>query len=366
MFGCDLKLTKLASIYGYVGRLFYIDPRGVERCMILHSYETIVLSSTSLAEPEYAIRYYYREEISGKKTWTVEFYDDKKIYTYKGGLGSLKEEGAPRLHMFDYCPLQAIVNNEEMLGDAEKVLAAIDDYDKGVSDNSNEIESFVHAYMIFKGFHNLSDKTIREGRINGAFNLPSTGTQQAEVSFLTKEINDAFTEHHLKRLEDNIYRFSKTPNLTDETFGNASGVSLKFKLHGLETKCGMFQANVMDAAQYMWQVLASAWAKREKKVDPLHVTMDFKRNFPLDMSNEATTAQALINAGFPKRLVYALMSFVDDVDEVMEEIEEEKGDNVTSLYDRVKADLDKNASKNGVDDDTGDKQKEDNPDNSEE
>ena len=37
------------------------------------------------------------------------------------------------------------------MGDAEKVLALIDDYDKGLSDNSNEIEAFVHSYLIFEG-----------------------------------------------------------------------------------------------------------------------------------------------------------------------------------------------------------------------
>lgn len=40
-----------------------------------------------------------------------------------------------------------------------------------------------------------------------------------------------------------------------------SGVSLKFKLHGLEIKCGMFQAQMMNAAQFMWKLLASAWTK---------------------------------------------------------------------------------------------------------
>lgn len=67
---------------------------------------------------------------------------------------------------------------------------------------------------------------------NGAINIKSTGTSQnADVTFLTKNINDSFTEHHLERLQDNIYRFSKTPNLNEDSFGSASGISLKFKLH---------------------------------------------------------------------------------------------------------------------------------------
>ena len=208
------------------------------------------------------------------------------------------------------------------MGDTEKVLALIDDYDKVLSDNSNEVESFVHAYMIFKNL-SVDDNTIREAQKNGAIKIMSTGTQDGEVSFLTKNINDSYTEHHLDRLQDNIYRFSKTPNLNDESFGSASGISLKFKLHGLETKCGMFEAKMMDAAQYMWKLLCSVWRKKNIEVDPLQITMDFTRNFPLDTLTEAQTVQALIAAGLPKEVAYSQLSFVDDVDYVMEMIEQE-------------------------------------------
>lgn len=329
MYGCDMEITKLASIYGYAGRLFYIDPDGNERCMPVHGFETIILSSTNISEPEYAVRYFYTIDLNGAKNWTVEFYDNTYIYTYTGYLSLLKFVDK-KLHCFDYCPLQGIANNKEMLGDAEKVLALIDDYDKVLSDNSNEVEAFVHAYLIFEGLR-VDEKTIKEGQKNGSFVFPASGTQQGKAYFLTKNINDTFTEHHLQRLQDNIYRFSKTPNLNDDTFGNASGVSLKFKLHGLETKCGMFQSKMMDAAQYMWKVLASSWSKKKITVDPLHITMDFKRNFPLDIQNEASAAQTLIAAGFPKEYVFGQLSFVDDVDSIMEMIDNEKSD-ISSLY----------------------------------
>lgn len=335
MYGCDMELTKFASIYGYAGRLFYIDPDGNERAMPVHGYETIILSSTNIAEPEYAVRYFYTTDLNGVKHWTAEFYDNTNIYTYTGYLSALTFVDV-KPHMFDYCPLQGIANNKEMLGDAEKVLSLIDDYDKVLSDNSNEVEAFVHAYLIFEGLR-IDDKTIKEGQKNGSFVFPAGGTQQGKAYFLTKNINDSFTEHHLQRLEDNIYRFSRTPNLTDDTFGAASGVSLKFKLHGLETKCGMFEAKMMDAAQYMWKVLASSWAKRKITVDPLHITMEFQRNFPLDIQNEAAAAQTLISAGLPKEFVYSQLSFVDDVDAIMEMIEDEKSD-ITPLYEDLPED----------------------------
>lgn len=106
--------------------------------------------------------------------------------------------------------------------------------------------------------------------------------------------------------------------------------AMKFKLHGLETKCGMYQAQMMNAAQYMWKLLSSVWAKKGIKVDPLQVTMDFKRNFPQDLASEAQIIQALIAAGLPKAVAYAQLSFVDDVDYIMQLIEDEKNE-VASL-----------------------------------
>lgn len=323
MYGVDMEITKFASIYGYAGRLFYIDPEGEARVMAVPGYETIILSDTDIAEPNYAIRYFDLQTTAGDTIWQVEFYDRENIHTYLGSTLSDLTEAGVRKHLFDGCPLQGIANNKELLGDAEKVLALIDDYDKVLSDNSNEVEAFVHAYLVFDGLQ-ASEEVIRQGQVSGAFAIPPMGTQQGRVYFLTKDINDAFTEHHLQRLEDNIYRFSRTPNLKDESFGTASGVSLKFKLHGLETKCGMYQAQLMNAAQYMWQLLAGVWRKKAIAFDPLQVVMDFSRNFPLDLASEAAAAQTLIGAGLPKQVVYGQLSFVDDVDYVMGLIDAEQ------------------------------------------
>ena len=335
MYGVDMETTKLASICGYAGRLFYIDPDGDERVMPIPAFECIILSKTSISEPQYAIRYYPVYDINNNRTWQVEFYDDTDIYYFSGQLSKLNFDNKDA-HLFDYCPLQGIENNKEMLGDAEKVLSLIDDYDKVLSDNSNEVEAFVHAYLIFENLR-VDNKTIEEGQENGSFVFPSTGTQQGRAYFLTKNINDAFTEHHLDRVQNNIYRFSKTPNLADDTFGSASGVSLKFKLHGLETKCGMFEAKMMDAAQYMWKVLASSWVKKRISFDPLQVTMDFVRNFPLDLANEAQIATALKNIGLPDEIVYGQLSFIDDVDYVLE-LKEQEMEKIPSLRENLPED----------------------------
>lgn len=326
MFDKDMELTKHAATYGYCGRLFYIDPEGNERCMIVPGYETIVLSSTNLSEPEYAVRYYSTLDANDKEVWNVEFYDAANVYYYQGELSNLAESKPSQPHLFDYCPLQMIVNNDELLGDAEKVLSLIDAYDRSLSDNTNDIEAFSSAYMVFENVM-LDDEEMQKAQSSGAIQF-RTGANGGKVYYLTKDVNDTFSENHLNRLEQNIYRFSKTPNLNDTAFGGgvgvASGVSLKFKLTGLEAKCGMFQAKVDLAGTYMFKLLASSWAKKRIMFDPLQAYLDYSRNFPLDLVGEAQGVQALINAGLPKEIAYDQLSFVDDVNYVMSLIEQEQ------------------------------------------
>jgi SPP1 family phage portal protein len=335
----DLDITKYAAIAGYAGRMFYFDRDGHERAMPLPSYETIVLSETNITEPKYGIRYYKTVGLGGEEIWKAEFDDGKLTRFYegqRGGLYELTDKALPNL--FGYCTIQGIPNNTEMLGDAEKVMEAIDAYDRTTSDVNNEIESFANAYMAFENV-NMEDDEIRRGQRTGAFQYYTAGNQPGSIHFITKNINDTFVEHHLDRLEENIYRFSKTPNLTsDQNFGNASGESLKFKLTGLETKCSMFEQKMKSAGVYMFKLLAGSWMKKKIAFDPLQCYITFKRNFPVNVLSEAQAASALINAGLPKRKAFEQLSWVDDVDEIMELIEEEK-DDIPNLFTDTREDL---------------------------
>lgn len=336
MFDVDMECTKFAAICGYGSRLFYIDTDGEERVMVTPPNESIILSKTKdITQPTYGVRYYTVTDINDVETVKAEFYDENTIYYAEGFPGALhiiRQEP----NLFGMCPIQGIPNNREMLGDAEKVLALIDAYDRALSDTNNEVDSFANAYMVFENIE-IAEKEMRKMQASGAFSF-FTGANGGKVYFLTKDINDAFIEHHLDRLEENIYRFSKTPNMGDEAFGTASGISLKFKLTGLETKCGMFEAKMISAGTYMFRLLAKVWEKKQVKIDPLQCVMAFKRNFPLDLLSEAQAVQALIAAGLPKRVAFeTALSCIDDVETVMQEIEMEK-DNIPSLMDDLPED----------------------------
>lgn len=330
MFNIDMETTKFASICGYAGRLFYVDGNGDIRVMVVPPYETIILYSTEMMEPEFAIRYYKYLDLNDSISYKVEFYDSKNIYYYEGQLNAFRFTRR-ELHLFDYCPLQGVPNNLELMGDAEKVLTIIDDYDGAYSDNSNDIESFANAYMVFNNCRLSGDSGdfTRSGVIEVE---PDDPNQAYNVTYLTKNIDGSFVQNHLDRAEDNIYRFSKTPNLNDPEFNAASGIALKIKMTGLETKAGAFEAKQLGAATYMFKLIASAVSKRKVPFDPLQCSVQYNRNFPTDFVGDAQAVQALIAAGLPKQIAFKALSFVNDIDYVMRLIEEEQ-DGIPALED---------------------------------
>lgn len=325
MFDIDMETTKFASICGYAGRLFYIDLEGQERVMVLPPYETVILSPTEMTEPSYAVRYYEYTDLSDRLSYKAEFYDAANIFYYEGQLGSMQLVGS-NPHLFDYCPLQGIPNNRELMGDAEKILEVIDNYDSAYSDNANDIEGFANAYMVYKNAK-ISGDILENANATGIIGIePDDPQAPYDVAYLTKNIDGTFVSGHLDRAEDNIYRFSKTPNLNDPEFNAASGIALKIKMTGLETKAGAFEAKQTGAATYMFKLLASSFTKRGTVFDAMQCSVKYNRNFPEDFVGEAQAVQALIAAGLPKQIAFQALSFVDDVDYIMRLIEEEKDD----------------------------------------
>ena len=307
----DAETAKMAAICGTAARLCYIDSEGMERICNIPPWEVIFVGDRSTGEVQYALRY-YPITINGEQTTRVEWYDDKMVYFYvlHGDEYVPDDTEEPKEHMFDYVPVIEFPNNEERLGDAEKVLSLIDGYDRTLSDVNSEIEQFRLAYMVFYGV-DIDEETIDRARRTGAFSIPNyDGNEKAE--FLTKMLSDTIIENHLNRLEENIMRFAKSVNFSDENFaGQASGVALKFKMLGLESKCITAERKMTASLRQMFKVVCSAWAKKGIGIDYTDIWFQFKRNFPLDIMSEAQ-ATALLRGHVSEQTRLSLLSFIDD------------------------------------------------------
>lgn len=325
----DSETAKMAAICGLGARLLYIDRDGNERMMNLPPWECIFVYDRSINEPQYALRY-YKVKVQEGDTFQdrnrVEWYDPENVtFFIENADGDYvlddTEPQNPMPHMFDGIPLIAFLNNEEQQGDVEKTLSLIDAYDRALSDVNSEIEAFRLAYMIFYGF-NPEPEDIEKAKQTGAFGVtdPESG---AKIEFLTKQMNDTIIENHLNRLEQNILRFAKSVNFGDEQFaGNLSGVAMKFKLFALESKCTTAERKFTAALRQQFKILTSAWAKKGIAVDYKDIWFQFKRNFPLNLLDEAQTS-ATLKGLVSEQTRLSLLSFIDDPQWEIEQMEKE-------------------------------------------
>lgn len=321
----DSEAGKKAAICGYGARLLYIDTEGEERMRNIDPWEAIILAESDISEPSYAIRYYESAIIDNGERKTVqvaEFYDEHYVWLFRQDSNGYGEAYDLFEHMFDYCPLFGIPNNEELQGDAEKVLKLIDAYDRTLSDASNEIEQYRLAYLVLRGV-GMDEEQKEELKKSGIFQLMD---KDEDVNYLTKDVNGELIENHLDRLEQNILRFAKSVNFADEKFsGNASGVALKYKLMALENKCVTMERKFSAALRYQFKVLCSAWQKRGKceTDDYLDIWMGFKRNLPANVIEEAD-ASLKLKGIVSEATRLSMLSFIDDVDHEMKHLQEDK------------------------------------------
>ena len=320
----DAETVKMASICGTAGRLLYVDTDGKHRIMNVNPWECIWVWDRSIDEVQFALRYYLVEYVgpSGQteNKVRVEWYDKDTVTFFiesvNGYILDDTEPVNPMPHLFNFVPLIEYPNNEERIGDAEKVLALIDAYDRKESDIDSELEQWRLAYMKAIGA-DITSEVVEDAKYTGAFNLP----EGADLAFIEKNINVAAIDSHLNRLEANILRFSKSVNFSDQEFtSDISGESRKYKLLSLENKCIVAERKFSASNQRMFKVLASS---PNFNLDWLHVTQKFTRNLPISLEKDAQVL-ATLKGIIPDEILYGLASFIDDPKLVIEMMDEQR------------------------------------------
>ena len=322
----DSETGKLQAICGKAYRLCYIDLEGLERVINLNPWDVIVLKNNR-NNIEYAFYIYNTVSIDGKEVSNVEVYDNLNWTQFNNSGGDYAEVEPSKPHLFQYMPVIEFLNNDEEQGDFDKVENLIDSYDNLISDSQNELEEFRLAYMKFKGC-DIDPETKQQAKNTGAFSLP----EGADVDFITKDINDVFLENHKKTLNQNIYKFSSSVDMSDESFSGAaqSGESRKWKLLSLEFKAITKERKFTTGLRSMFKVISSSWNTKGFELNYLDVFFTFNRSIPIDLSYIGDVAVKLKGI-VSDRTLLAQLPFVDDIESEMQTIAEEQGNAIVDL-----------------------------------
>lgn len=324
----DTTLGTKTSIAGYGARLVYWgldNGRPVLKVANINPAECIFLYDETMSAPMYSIQYYKTKEIrenGEKKDITiVEFHDELNTYFFKDDgdgfeLFDIKE------HYLQAPPLFGVENNDSLNGEAVKILNLIDAYDRTLSDANSEIEATRLAILILRNI-GMDEEDIEEMNKIGLLELFG---QDVDVKYLTKEVNDTMIENHLNRLEQNIHKFAKSVNFSDEAFaGNISGIAIKFKTMALEHKSIISEHKFRSALQYQFKLLCAGWSKLGicSPDDYLNIWFGFKRNLPANLLEEAQVT-SMLKGLVSERTRLSLLSFVDDVDAELEAMKQDE------------------------------------------
>ena len=324
------ELAKDASIYGVAYEQLYISDNEL-RFKRLNPQEVIPIYDKTIEENLLAVLRYYNDYdfTTDTESTIVEVIDSTRVRRYNMGMNVLGGMNATSFtlleeypHFFGMVPIAIFENNEDETGDFEKVISLIDAYDKMESDSLNDFEYFTDCYLALYGFTAEPEdiKEMKEKRVL----LMDEGTS---AEWLVKQTDDSTVENMKIRLDADIHKFAKCPNMADKEFSsNASGVAIKFKLLGTENLVAIKERKFKRGLQQRFELMAQISSLLGAAFDWRDIDIIFTRNIPSNDTDIANMVRQLEDIVSNETLL-AQIPFVDDVEAEVERVKKQKEEN---------------------------------------
>lgn len=319
----NMELAKNASIYGVAYEMLYFSEEDkMIRFKPLSPKEVIPIFDKSVESNLLAvIRYYDDYNVVEDKTYTIiEVINNTEVVRYQTSQGSTSLTLLERYpHYFGMVPIAIFKNNEEERGDFEPVISLIDAYDTMESDSVNDFAYFVDCYLALYGFTAEAEdvQKMKENRIL----LMDDGTK---AEWLIKNSNDTTIENMKNRLDADIHKFAKCPNLADKEFAsNASGIAIKFKTLGTENLVSIKERKFKRGLQQRLELISMINSVLREGFDWRAIDIVFSRNLPtndMDIANMVNSLRDIVS----DETLLAQVPFVEDVQAEMDRIEEQR------------------------------------------
>lgn len=323
----NTEVAKMCGIKGRGYEIVYVDEESNIRFNEVNP-ENIVLvyDDKIIPKPIFAI---YQAELTDVDNLGKES-KGKKIIIYKkdiiqefakvkGDLHLLNEYPNP----FGEVPVIEFLNNNEGIGDFERVLSLIDAINLSQSDTANDFEEFTNAILVLYGILDTDNEDIRQLIEDRVLLLDESG-QNAQ--WLIKEINDAALENYKNRLDRDIHKFAKVPNMNDENFaGNVSGESMKYKLFATNQIIAQKQRKFKTALEARFRLIINGLKiKSGLDLDYRDISIVFNENTPFNELDNINTVKAALDTGLSKQYALGKLRDIDDISEELKREEDER------------------------------------------
>lgn len=325
----DSDFLNAALIYGVAAELMYTDEQGQVRFRLIEPTSCFGVYDDSLTgDLMYFVRWYKVNDWDDSDLYNVDVYGDTSIKHYQmhGTQGSL-EFVSEEPHYFNQCPANIFYLDKDERSIFECIITLQDAYNELLSGEIDDFSAFCDAYLTLEGV-DAEEEDIASMKANRVLILPSGAT----ADWLTKNASDTQIENILKRVHDNIYRIAKCPDFSSETFvgGVSSGVAIRYRLTGCETKAAAIESNMKKALQRRIELIAGVASLTLGEEVYRDIQITFKRNIPEDYTSIVNIVNALKGTVSDETLL-SMIPQVTDVKAELDRVQEQKQKNM-ELY----------------------------------
>lgn len=282
----NAELSKICSIYGHGFELLFND----ENSEIGITYMTpidgfVVYDNTIQNKPLFACHYGLNDDDEE----VGYFYTKEAVYQFAtvSGAYTIVEETP---NVFGDIPMIEYLENEERQSIFENVKTLINAFNKALSEKANDVEYYADAYLKVLGAE-IDEKTLQTLRDTRIINV--SGDDTLTVEFMTKPSADGTQENLLERLQKLIFEISMVANISDENFGNSSGISLRYKLQSMDNLAKSKERKFQSGMSRRYRLISNYPTSKIGENEWVNIQYKFTRNVPANLAEEADIAQTL-------------------------------------------------------------------------
>lgn len=313
----DFEMLKKVCKYGHAFEYFYQDEDAQTRVSDESPKEVFVVYENTLRKSAYfAVRYGYKDD---GVTRYGEVITPLEIHEFEGNhfVGEARDNPYGKI-----CVVEWVMNDERM-SIYEEISGMTEVYNKSIGEKANDVDSFAEAYLEVIGVPVDEDgvRRIRDDRFINMY-----GTDDAKdvlVQFLQKPTADGTQENLLNRVERLIHKISMVPDITDESFGNDSGIALEFKLQPMSNLAKTLDRKTLKSMSKRYKLFCTLSTNVPNKDAWKDIKYTTTRNIPKNILEESQVAQNL-DGVVSKETQLGVLSIVPDATEEIKKMENEK------------------------------------------
>ena len=316
----DSNYLQDALVYGCAYEIAYIDEWGKHRFKTLDPKNVIPIYDDTLNQDlVYCIRF-WSNKIADKDFYIVEVYSQSEIKTYKSDMGFqtfelVKEEP----HYFGMVPITVFELNNDRVSIFDQIMTLQDAYNKLLSAEVDDFESFADAYLVLKGMMGTDPADLADMKRNRALLLDN----DAEASYLTKNISDTQIQNMLNNINDNIHKIANSPDFNSDKFMAQTGIAMRFKLVQFENASSAIEAEMRKALQRRIELICAIGNIKGDNLSFDDVKITFTRNLPTNLTETAQVVNSLRGLVSDQTLL-SLLPFVEDSQAELDRLNQQK------------------------------------------